>query len=81
MPATEAKYGEITTTGKQLYPGEPVFLLRGTDPLAPAAIRNYAVHCSFAGCDREHVAAVNAIADRIEEWQKASPDLVKKLPD
>lgn len=31
--------------------------------------------------DRGHVAAVEAHADRIAAWQKANPDLVKKLPD
>ncbi len=79
--AVEGKYGEITTTGKPLHPGEPVFLFRATDPLAVAAIRNYATQCHFAGCDPEHVAAVRAHANRIAAWQKANPDLVKKLPD
>lgn len=36
------KYGFITTERKRLHPGEPVFLLRATDPIAPALIEEYA---------------------------------------
>jgi hypothetical protein len=81
MAATEGKYGVITTTGKQFHPGEPVFVFRATDPLAPSAIENYATHCLFAGCSREHYWACLAAAGRMREWQAANPDLVKKLPD
>lgn len=81
QPATDGKYGEVTCSGKQLHPGEPVFLLRATDPLAPVAVENYAARCKFAGCDPEHVAAAHRHAARIRAWQEANPELVKKLPD
>lgn len=81
MPGIEGKYGTITTTGKQFHPGEPVFILRATDPLAPDAIREYADLCEDWACAKDHVDAVLDHADRIEEWQKANPTLVKKLPD
>lgn len=79
--ASDGKYGVITTELKQLHAGEPVFLLRATDPLAPDAIRLYADECREAGCSAEHVHAVTMHASRIEAWQQANPHLVKKLPD
>jgi hypothetical protein len=81
MSAIEGKYGAITTTGKQFHPGEPVFILRATDPLAPAEVEHYATECALAGCSEEHVAACHEHARRIEAWQAANPHLVKKLPD
>lgn len=80
-PAIEGKYGEVTTTGKQFHPGEPVFILRATDPIAPATVRAYGMQCELFQCDPEHAASVYAAAERIAEWQKSHPELVKKLPD
>lgn len=77
----EGKYGEITATGKQFIPGEPLWVFRATDPLAPEAIRAYAGLCFARGCTPEHVAAAHNAADRISAWQAANPELVKKLPD
>lgn len=79
--AVEGKYGIITTTGKQLHHGEPVFILRATDPLAPDAIDDYADRCEVACCDPEHIRQCHLHAARIREWQAANPTLVKKLPD
>jgi hypothetical protein len=80
VSATDGKYGEITSTGKQFHPGEPIFILRATDALAPHLIRDYAVRCELAGCDEAHVAAALSHAERIAEWQQEHPELVKK-PD
>lgn len=80
-PAIEGKYGEITTTGKQLHPGEPVFLLRATDPIAVAAVKAYAELCRDLGCSGEHVEACHRHAKRIQVWQDANKELVKNLPD
>lgn len=79
--ATEGKYGVITASNKQFHPGEPVFIFRATDPLAPEAIREYADLCNLAGCDPEHVYQARWHADRIEAWQQANKHLVKPLPD
>jgi hypothetical protein len=75
------KYGTVTTTGKQFHDGEPVFVLRSTDPHAPAAVRLYANRCGMAGATVAHVRECHAIADRMEAWQKANPALVKVYPD
>ena len=79
--ATEGKYGEIRAELKEFHPGEPVFLLRATDPLAPVAVREYAKRCEESGCSTAHVEAAIAHAERIEEWQRAHFELVKSLPD
>lgn len=79
--AIEGKYGIITAEKKQFHPGEPVFLLRATDPLAVLAIKAYAFHCSKSGCEEQHIQAAFDHAKRIEDWQAAHPELVKKLPD
>ena len=79
--AVDGKYGIITAEKKQFHEGEPVFLIRATDPLAPQAIRNYAHGCQINGCSQEHVSACLLHAHNIEAWQLAHPDLVKTLPD
>ena len=78
--ATDGKYGEITASKKQFHPGEPLFIFRAQDPLAPEAILHYAELCQIAGCNLEHCAEVREHANRISAWQKANPELVKALP-
>ena len=77
----EGKYGTITASKKRFHPGEPLFIFRATDPLAPEAIRRYAELCQLEGCELTHCAEVRAHAARIEEWQKQHPELVKARPD
>lgn len=79
--ATEGKYGEITAEKKEFHPGEPVFLLRATDPLAPLAIRLYYELCMAQCCDRAYIKAVAEHALRMADWQRANPTFVKDKPD
>lgn len=79
--AIEGKYGRIWCDKKAFRAGEPLFLFRATDPLAPEAIREYGNLCADRGCEPEHVAAAYGHAERIAAWQKANPEAVKKLPD
>lgn len=81
MSAIEGKYGVITAERKQFHPGEPVFLLRATDPFAAKAVREYASICDANGCTLTHIRAIVSHAERIEAWQQANPELVKSLPD
>lgn len=79
--AIEGKYGAISASRKEFHPGEPVFILRATDPIAASAIEHYAVLCEGAKCNPEHVLAATGHANRIREWQKRNPHLVKERPD
>lgn len=81
MAGQEGKYGAVQTEKKQLHPGEPVFLLRATDPLSPAVVELYAVICRRAGCSLDHCQAVERRAEEIRQWQRANPLLVKEIPD
>lgn len=76
----DGKYGEVSTERKELHPGEPVFLLRAQDPLAPRAVDLYAEICEMRGCDPAHVEAAQRHAARIRAWQGEHPDLVKDKP-
>lgn len=81
MSGLEGKYGRITTEHKQFHQDEPIFLFRATDPLAPTAIRFYAHLADYAGCADEHIQAAFAHAERIAQWQRDHPELVKRRPD
>lgn len=75
------KYGAIFSTKKKFHPGEPVFLIRATDPLAYKLVQEYAERCMVAGCDAAHIKAAFDHAARIFDWQQQNPILVKKKPD
>lgn len=81
MPAEETKYGTLYTERESFHPGEPVFLLRATDPLTPLALQDYAHRCQEAGCDASFIESVKARANEIAEWQANNPTLVKDRPD
>lgn len=80
MPAIDHKYGAITAEKKEFHDGEPVFVLRGGDALAPLAILDYARRCSAAGCDREHYEDVVKCSEEMRAWQEKNQDKVKN-PD
>lgn len=77
----EGKYGTISATGKTFNPGEPIFILRATDPLAPTTVMLYHALCVMAGCSKEFLAEVVEHARKIEAWQHDNPLLVKVRPD
>lgn len=73
-------------------PDEPLFLLRGQDKATPDAISSYWDVCAGYGdlhdpqrdddqlTSDEHLAAVKAVGEGIEAWQREHPDRVK-IPD
>lgn len=81
MPAQEAKYGEVHTSRGSFHDGEPLFLIRATDPLAPLAITDYARRCEEAGCSPEYVRALKDRAHEVAQWQADNLTLVKDKPD
>lgn len=70
----DTKYGRITVEGKVIPEGEPLFLLRGQDRLAVAAVRYYASLVAASG-DQTGAREVMKCADDMEKWPK------KKYPD
>lgn len=80
-PAFSGKYGAITTEKKQFHPGEPLFLIRATDPDAVGIVMECAARYQLRGSPPEQVSATLAAAERVEKWQAANPDLVKKAAD
>lgn len=80
MTEIDGKYGIITSSKKQFHSEEPIFLLRGQDPLAPKAVLDYAQICQEAECHPLHIEAVFRHAERIEKWQREHPELVKERP-
>jgi hypothetical protein len=81
-PGHEGKYGLIFSTKKQFHPGEPIFILRGTDPDSPQVIgRDYVDRVIDRGCDAAHVKAALDHADRMLKWQQRNPSLVKAKAD
>lgn len=79
--ADEGKYGKITSSEVKFHPGEPVFLLRATDPFAANLVIEYARRCEREGCDKQHIDNAFDHAMRIAAWQRENPELVKPLPD
>lgn len=59
---------------------EPVFIIRAKSETAPASVRAYADISAAAGSPPAHIAAVRAVAESMEEFQRDHKDLVK-IPD
>jgi len=79
-------YNEIfKNVESQIPEDEPVFLFRGTDPLVPRLLLNYATEMRLMGTDPRVADSVVAHAQRIIDWQKAHPtkhaDLVHESED
>ena len=72
------KYKNVNPIDK-LHPGEPYFFIRAQDSHSYVAVMNYSCQLKASG-DIKGSREVRAIADAIEDWQKANPDKVK-LPD
>lgn len=64
---------------EKLHPDEPFFFIRAADIHSKTAVLNYACQLKASG-DVEGSREVRAIADAIEDWQKANPEKVK-APD
>jgi hypothetical protein len=80
-PGQEGKYGLIFSTKKQFHPGEPVFILRATDPDAPSTLLDYVARVSRRGCTHGHLQAALGHYERMLEWQGKNSALVKARAD
>ena len=59
---------------------EPVFLLRGCDLAAPAAIRAWVAEAGALGADPDMLQAALGHADAMEQWQIVAGSKVPDMP-
>jgi hypothetical protein len=78
---SNGRFGDIKSSKKKFHTGEPVFLIRGTDPFAANTVIEYARRCEREGADPAIVNDAFDHAMRVAEWQRQNPELVKPLPD
>ncbi|MCC6948637.1 MAG: hypothetical protein IT539_12795 [Bradyrhizobiaceae bacterium] len=71
---TTRRRSKYDSSGK-LAAGEPYFVLRAQDMLAPELIEAWAVEAELNGCPRGKVAEARAIAAAMRKWHK------RKMPD
>lgn len=60
---------------------EPVFLIRGQDACAIAAIRSYIEAAKLVGAGPDLIDACRAQIGRIKAWQKVARRKVPDMPD
>jgi hypothetical protein len=68
-------YKDTDTCLTKVKPGEPIFVLRGQDMLAPDLVRLWADYAARHGCDPAKVAEAYACATAMEHWP------TRKYPD
>lgn len=74
---------QMEATGKVQFTfpaDEPLFLLRGQDKAAPAAVRCYRDHARTAGAGSSLRIGVASAAEAMRKWQRSHPERVK-VPD
>lgn len=74
--AVSAKYGAVEAERGEFHPGEPVFVIRGSDPVAGDAIRAYKRAARRAGVDKAELEDLDAVAAYVEGWQQFNADKV-----
>lgn len=77
----DSRFGKVTSSKVKFHEGEPVFLIRGTDPLAAKTMISYARQAEQDGAAKAAVDEVFDHAMTIAEWQRHNPELVKPLPE
>lgn len=70
----------VQPTGSPLLHGEPVFILRGKDYAALAAVQAYRRECQRLGAGPEHLAAIDEIVSTFATFAIDHPDDMK-IPD
>lgn len=59
-----------------LLPGEPSFILRAMDPLAPWAVRQWAFRAQESGIPQARIDIALALAVEMEEWARTNKIVV-----
>lgn len=69
-------YSRIQDPEGKIPEDEPVFLIRGQDPLAPEAVRDYARRALYHGAKLDLVEACEGQAVAMEQYQVDHPESV-----
>lgn len=60
---------------------EPIFVLKSTDPIAPATVRFWADVRELDGKTRpEKIEEARKLASKMEDWQRLNPHKMKRKP-
>ena len=80
MKHAREDYNRIQDPANAIPEDEPVFLLRGQDPLAPKCLLLWATELRLAGGDPEMARMVENQAQEMLEWQGENPTHIPDLP-
>lgn len=77
----DSRFGEVKSSRIKFHSGEPVVVIRGTDPLASKVMIDYARLAERDGTAKEVVDEMFDHAMTIAEWQRHNPELVKPVSE
>lgn len=80
MRHARADYNRIQDPEMLIEEDEPVFLLRGKDVVAPAAVMHWAVAAESVGASADIVAAARRQAEAMLAWQKRRGAQIPDMP-
>lgn len=73
-------YNRIQDPEGKIPQDEPVFLLRGQDTIAPAAVEAWAALAESAGADADIIKSARVQAGEMRQWGRDHGDKVPDLP-
>lgn len=80
MKHARQDYNTVQDSSEKIPENEPVFLLRGQDPLSPKMLKTYAKRLKKLGGDPEMVQIVKDWAKTIKNYQKTIDTHIPDLP-
>jgi len=60
---------------------EPLFVLCARDPDASNTVRDWAARASLRGAPDSKVSGARVVAEEMDRWREAHPELAKKVQD
>jgi hypothetical protein len=75
--ADTGKYGRVRVEGKEFLPGEPIFIIRGTDSAAADILYDIERRYGQSGNPQELREAISRRVAAVLAWQQANPTHVK----
>lgn len=74
-------YDDLSALDAKIPADEPVFLIRGHDPLGALIVRTYARMAREYAVDEDLVKAINIHADKMATWAQEHPHGHADVPD